>query len=82
MAKKKTKNEATWDEVEKEVVLMKTLINRLPDEMKECAGLRMCFEAALWAGGSFAGMLGILEASKVAIIEADKDMEEAEADEE
>jgi hypothetical protein len=71
-----SKHVASWDEVEKEVVLIANMIKQLSDEHKVAAAVRISFEAALWAGGTDAEMLGILELAKqellLSLVESDE----------
>jgi len=54
----------SWDEVEKEIVLMGNLIKRLPSELRSGAALRFCFEAVNQGAYNTFEALGILEATK------------------
>ncbi len=72
------KHIASWDEVEKEVVLVANMIKQLPDEHKIAAAVRIAFEAALWAGTTDAEMLGILEIAKCELLQFIGDVESEE----
>ncbi len=60
-----SERETTWDEVEKEIVLIESLVRRLPDEEKGYAAVRIAMAAVLWAGGTFYEQIGILEEAKL-----------------
>ena len=55
---------ATWQEVEKEAVLLQKLLERLSAEDRLAASIRICFEVANWAGNSLPESIGILESAK------------------
>ncbi len=62
---KDQKCDATWEEVEKEVVLIECLIKRLPAEERGNATCRIAGAAVLWAGENFYEQLGVLEEAKM-----------------
>jgi hypothetical protein len=77
----KKRQSATWQEVEKECILIKNLIQRLPEDEKAIAAERFCFESALWGGCCQYSSIGILESAKMDLIESAKEVMNEESDE-
>jgi len=55
---------ATWDEVEKEIVLIGNLIKRLPPDNQQDAAFRIALEAVIWGADTGYTVIGILEEVK------------------
>jgi hypothetical protein len=80
---KHSKREASPGELDKEVVLIRCLLKRVPEEHRADAAVTICFKTAVWAGTTRGEMLGILELAKMAIMylahEVDDEVEEEES---
>ena len=57
-------HKASWDEVEKEMALIKNLLEHLPDEDRLEATERIILEAVLFGSGNDYEALGIIEEVK------------------
>ena len=56
--------EATWQEVEKEIKLIECLLQRLSREDRLEAACRIAIDAVIWGGDTFYEQMGILEEAK------------------
>ncbi len=74
--------DASWEEVEKEITLIECLFRRLPEEERLNAACRIASAVPVWSGGTFYEQLGILEEAKNVFRENWMDVMDEESEDE